>query len=95
MRRFVCLALLVGSFGCSSGEIGRSDVKRQFSMPNQCGACHPTQFREWQGSVMHYAAVSPVFRAFELTMRKLSTGLFAANGDAPNFASVATRPPAI
>ena len=85
MRRFVCLALLVGSFGCSSGEIGRSDVKRQFSMPNQCGACHPTQFREWQGSVMHYAAVSPVFRAFELTMRKLSTGLFAANGDAPNF----------
>ena len=36
---------------------------------------------------MHYAAASPVFNAFELTMRELSNGAIAANGAQPNFCS--------
>ena len=46
----------------------------RFEDPTTCGACHPTHFKEWQGSIMHYAAVSPVFNAFELTVRKLTDG---------------------
>ncbi len=34
---------------------------------------------------MHYAAISPVFNAFELTMQKLTEGGFAPNGVEPNF----------
>ncbi|MBK6686159.1 MAG: hypothetical protein IPG45_16920 [Deltaproteobacteria bacterium] len=52
-----------------------------------CAPCHPLQFQEWQGSIMHYAAVSPVFNAFELTMRELSNGTIAADGAQPNFCS--------
>ncbi len=33
---------------------------------------------------MHYAAMSPVFNAFELTIRKINDGLVAPNGAAPN-----------
>ncbi|MFQ5495823.1 MAG: hypothetical protein ACE5EX_10630, partial [Phycisphaerae bacterium] len=36
-------------------------------------------------SIMHYAAMSPVFNAFELTVRKLTDGAFAPNGSEPNF----------
>ncbi len=57
----------------------------RFEDPTTCGACHPTHFKEWQGSIMHYAAVSPVFNAFELTVRKLTDGAFAPNGSTPNF----------
>lgn len=57
----------------------------RFIDPETCGACHPTHFEEWQGSIMHYTAMSPVFNAFELTVRKLTAGLVAPNGDAPNF----------
>lgn len=43
--------------------------------------------REWRGSVMHYAAASPVFNAFELTVQKLTEGRFAPDGSSPNFCS--------
>jgi eukaryotic-like serine/threonine-protein kinase len=56
-----------------------------FNDPQTCGACHPTHLREWEGSIMHYAAMSPVFNAFEMTVRKLTEGAFAANGEQPNF----------
>ncbi len=42
---------------------------------------------------MHYAAQSPVFNAFELTIRELSDGLVAADGDLPNFCSRCHSPP--
>ncbi|MCH8829223.1 MAG: hypothetical protein IID45_06555, partial [Planctomycetes bacterium] len=57
----------------------------RFDTPQTCGACHPTHFKEWQGSIMHYAAESPVFNAFELIINKLTQGEFAANGAEPNF----------
>ncbi len=34
---------------------------------------------------MHYAATSPVFNAFELTVRKITAGDVAPNGSQPNF----------
>lgn len=52
-----------------------------------CAPCHPLQYREWQGSIMHYAASSPVFNAFELAMREQSDDAIAADGPHPNFCS--------
>ncbi len=69
----------------SDGELPDKPLVGRFEDPKTCGACHPTHFREWQGSVMHYAALSPVFNAFELTVQKLTAGAFAANGIEPNF----------
>lgn len=50
-----------------------------------CATCHPAQAEEWRGSIMHYAAVSPVFNAFELAARELTQGKVAADGASPNF----------
>ena len=65
-----------------------------FSDPATCGGCHPDHLREWRGSVMHYAAMSPVFNALELTIRELSDGLVAADGAEKNFCSKCHSPPA-
>ncbi|MCA9552445.1 MAG: hypothetical protein KC933_20590 [Myxococcales bacterium] len=65
-----------------------------FSDPMSCGGCHPDHLREWRGSAMHYAAVSPVFNAFELTIRELSEGLVASDGEQKNFCSKCHSPPA-
>ena len=81
------------STGCEPGHIEGPapppptlpQFAEEFSKPESCKTCHPMHFEEWQGSVMHYAAISPVFRAFELTMRSLSQGAFAANGQHKNF----------
>lgn len=51
--------------------------------------------QEWRGSVMHYAAASPVFNAFELTVQKLTEGRFAADGENPNFCTGCHAPTAI
>ncbi|MEZ4317176.1 MAG: multiheme c-type cytochrome [Myxococcota bacterium] len=56
-----------------------------FEDASACGSCHPLQEAEWRGSIMHYAAASPVFNAFELTVQKLTDGRFSPNGDSPNF----------
>ncbi|MBY0370600.1 cytochrome c family protein, partial [bacterium] len=56
--------------------------RNHFEAPNTCARCHQTQFQEWQGSMKHYSAASPVFEVFELTTRKL-TGRFGAH-DAQN-----------
>ena len=36
-----------------------------------CAICHPRQYQEWQGSMMHYSAISPVFSALELLLNKM------------------------
>ena len=85
MPRWYGLGLVVLGSACAEAP----------SLPNHevhgsaasCAPCHPLQFQEWQGSIMHYAAASPVFNAFELTMRELSNGAIAANGAQPNFCS--------
>jgi hypothetical protein len=59
-------------------------AQARFETPLNCAGCHPKHFEEWQGSVMHYAAESPVFNAFEMTIKKLSDGLVASNGAEPN-----------
>jgi len=89
----VVIALLTAALptGCGTElPVDQSPVDAQpraaeYEEPLNCGACHPTQYREWQGSIMHYAAMSPVFNAFELTIRKITEGAVAANGDQPNF----------
>ena len=56
-----------------------------WTAPTTCAGCHPSHFEEWQGSVMHYAAASPTFNAFELVMRRATEGQVAPNGANPNF----------
>jgi len=65
-----------------------------FTDPASCQSCHPLQYREWEGSVMHYGAASPVFNAFELTINKLSVGAVADNGVNANFCIECHSPPA-
>ncbi len=76
-------------FGCgvespTQQPVGQPVVK-DFEVPQTCGSCHPKHFQEWQGSIMHYAAVSPTFNAFELTIQKISAGSVAPNGEDANF----------
>ncbi len=68
-----------------TGLPGTQPVVKDFEAPQTCGSCHPKQYQEWQGSIMHYAAVSPVFNAFELTIQKITAGSVAPNGEDPNF----------
>lgn len=42
-----------------------------FSQPEVCAICHPRQYQQWQGSMMRYGAISPVFSALELFANKL------------------------
>ena len=42
-----------------------------FSQPEVCATCHPRQFKEWEGSMMRYGAISPVFAALELFLNKM------------------------
>lgn len=42
-----------------------------FTQPEVCAICHPRQFKEWEGSMMRYGAVSPVFTALELFLNKM------------------------
>ena len=66
------------------GQDDPPDSRAKFDSPLNCAGCHPKHHEEWQGSVMHYAAESPVFNAFELTVQKLTDGLFANNGQHAN-----------
>jgi hypothetical protein len=70
----VALAVLFGGPLSLAGP----PQKNHFDDPQTCLTCHVTQHAEWQGSMMHYSAESPVFQAFELTTRKL-TGRFGAH----------------
>jgi hypothetical protein len=95
----VALGLALGLLACDPPEAqppppGGMTGSLHFSDPLRCGACHPDHLREWRGSVMHYAAVSPVFNALELTLRELSGGLVASDGAEPNFCSKCHSPPA-
>ncbi len=42
-----------------------------FSQPEVCAICHPRQYKEWEGSMMRYGAISPVFAALELFLNKM------------------------
>ena len=67
----------------------------EFSNPANCQGCHPVQFQEWQGSVMHYAGVSPTFNAFELAINRLTNGSTRPDGANANFCSECHSPTAI
>ncbi len=83
--RVVLLAGAVGlASGCDSGGGGGGgDVVRELSFvaPEQCAQCHPRQYAEWQGSMMRYGAISPVFSALEAVGNSLNDGDFAADGE--------------
>ncbi len=76
------LALVVGCGG-GSGSGGDEEVVRELSFdhPERCAQCHPRQYAEWQGSMMRYGAISPVFSALEAVGNSLTEGAFAADGE--------------
>jgi hypothetical protein len=69
----------------SAQPAAASEAAVEFAQAQSCQSCHPIHFQEWEGSVMHYGAESPVFNAFELTVRKLTNGAVGPNGTNPNF----------
>ena len=89
MNRLFGWNLLLVAMACGTPE---PPEPVDFEHPDACAKCHPVQHREWQGSVMHYAAVSPVFNAFEMAMVELSEGQVAANGESANFCNECHTP---
>ncbi len=71
--------LLAGCAGSPSTD-GSSQIQARFAHPADCASCHERQYREWQGSMMAYAAVSPVFNALEAAGNAFTAGDFAADG---------------
>ncbi len=47
--------------------------------PNTCRICHPRQYAEWQGNMMAYSSVSPVFNAVEALGNTLTGGGLAVD----------------
>ncbi len=75
---------LIGLAGCSGDDGGGDQVvveELSFEHPQTCASCHPRQYAEWQGSMMAYAATSPVFNALEAVGNSLTDGAFAADGE--------------
>lgn len=91
----VVVAPPTGGGGLPTGDGTAGFASTGFNDPTMCGTCHPRHFKEWQGSIMHYAAISPVFNAFELTMQKLTEGAFAADGETENFCIGCHAPTAV
>jgi eukaryotic-like serine/threonine-protein kinase len=77
--------LLQGCAGAGPADTGQSSAAAKFNDPTACAACHPRQYEEWQGAMMAYASVSPVFNALEAAGNRLTAGAFAADGIAPLF----------
>ena len=46
-----------------------------FSAPEECGSCHPRQYREWLGSMHSYAGQSPLFNALEVAGNLLTEAI--------------------
>jgi hypothetical protein len=68
---WLCLAII------SKPSLAEAPVETpaRFEGSDSCVTCHSVQHSEWQGSMMHFGARSPVFQAMEVTVRKL-TGRF-------------------
>jgi hypothetical protein len=47
--------------------------------PTTCRICHPRQYAEWQGNMMAYASVSPVFNALEALGNTITDGGLAVD----------------
>ncbi len=45
-----------------------------FPSARECKTCHPKQYREWSRSMHHYAQLSPIFEAFNLTLLERTGG---------------------
>jgi hypothetical protein len=75
---FIFLSLI----GSNRPTLGAQHI---FESANQCATCHPRQHGEWKGSMMHYAAQSPVFQAMDLTVRKLTGRFGPDDNDNPTF----------
>jgi len=82
-RVLACAVVVLALSGCGGG--GGSDTTDggldRFTHPQRCAGCHPRQYAEWQGSMMAYAAVSPVFNALEAIGNRLTGGEFASDGE--------------
>ena len=47
--------------------------------PTTCRICHPRQYAEWQGNMMAYSSVSPVFNALEALGNTITDGGLAVD----------------
>ncbi len=83
-----CLSILL-LLGCDSGASEPTPPPPQTGFqPNAaCARCHMQQLDEYTGSPMHYASVSPVFRAFERALHEVGDAPFGpdAAGEAKDF----------
>ncbi len=84
-RLWPTLLLLAAACAGGGGGNGSGAAAADFTAPAECGSCHPRQYREWQGAMMAYATISPVFNALEAAGNRLTEGAFAADGGHPLF----------
>lgn len=88
LAALVASAAVVAS--CASKDEGAPTVQRlteeQLMDPEACKGCHPSQFREWSGSMHAYAGEDPLFIAMNARMARLTGGAqgnFCAQCHAP------------
>lgn len=74
IRYVAGLWLMVAATGCRSPEPAAVTVDDPLIDPETCEECHPTHFREWQGSMHAYAAEDPVFLAMNARGQRETNG---------------------
>lgn len=69
-------SLLAGIVGCApelEQQLPPANASQRFPIQpaETCRTCHPTQYAQWQGSLMAYMAVSPFFNGLEISIQEL------------------------
>ena len=70
MRKVGCVWLAVFFTGCADEGLSRQALLD----PETCATCHPSQVREWQGSMHAYASDDPVFMAMNARGQRETEG---------------------
>ena len=74
--RAVCAALAIALVGCGdTRQEQRTFFAREALLdPQTCAECHPSQYKEWSGSMHAYASTDPVFRAMNTRGQEETNG---------------------
>lgn len=68
---------LIQTAATVSAKEAKSPAAESFIPAQECGVCHPAQYREWAGSPHGHAHISPAFQAFQRKLMTKSGGTIA------------------
>jgi hypothetical protein len=68
------IVIAVGAVGCGGGTTTKMLTKAELMDPVACQTCHPSQYRDWSGSMHAYASEDPVFLAMNQRGQRETAG---------------------